>query len=79
MSPAARARESAGLSLEQAAEQARICVDYLKRIERHGGASYVLGERLSRIYRCSANLFIKPGRQTRPKRNKREIAPSPGA
>jgi len=58
MSEAACAREAAGFSLEQATQSARICPAYLRRIERSGGCSYPLAMRLSRLYRCSANVFI---------------------
>ena len=56
----AQARETAQLTVEQAARQARICPAYLRRIERHGGATYVLAMRLARLYSCSANLFLYP-------------------
>jgi len=58
MTPARLAREAAGLSLEEAAKRARVCVAYLRAIERHGGASYGLAVRLSRLYGCSANVFL---------------------
>jgi len=58
MTPATHAREAAGLTLDQAAKQARICSSYLRAVERRGGASYVLAMSLTRIYGCSANVFI---------------------
>lgn len=58
MSEAASARNRAGLSLEDAARRARICVSYLRRVERSGDCSYVLAMRLARLYRCSANVFL---------------------
>lgn len=67
MSEAASARQRAGLSLEDAAKQARVCVQYLRRVERSGDCSYVLAMRLARLYRCSANVFLyttKKGRET---------------
>ncbi len=57
MSPT-EARERAGLSLEDAAKKARVCARYLRDIERRGGAGYGLAMRLSRLYGCSANLFL---------------------
>lgn len=57
---AAQAREAARLTVEQAARQVRICPAYLRRIERHGGATYALAMRLARLYGCSANLFLYP-------------------
>ena len=57
-SPAQRAREAAGLSLADAARRARVSPSYLRRIELHGGAPYVLAKRLCRIYRCSIHLFL---------------------
>ncbi|HEX8236059.1 MAG TPA: helix-turn-helix domain-containing protein [Abditibacteriaceae bacterium] len=59
MTPAAKARQSAGLTIEQAAKRARIGVEYLRRLERHGGASYVLARRLARLYGgCNIMTFL---------------------
>lgn len=58
MNPAADARKRAGLELSEAAKRARVCVSYLRRVERSGDCSYVLAMRLSRLYRCSANVFL---------------------
>lgn len=55
---AAQARQEAGLSLAEAARRARICPIYLRRIELHGNAPYVLAKRLAHLYSCSANLFL---------------------
>lgn len=52
------ARESAGLTLDQAAKRARVGRSYLRAIELHGGASYVLAMRLSHLYHCSIHVFI---------------------
>lgn len=54
----ADAREDAGFTVEQAAHRARICPAYLRRIERHGRAPYVLAKRLARLYGCPCNLFL---------------------
>ena len=67
MTPAALAREKAGLTPEAAAQQARISVGYLRQIERSGrDCSYRLATRLARLYGCSANVFLlkSEGRQT---------------
>ncbi|MEP6757368.1 MAG: hypothetical protein ABJA67_17830 [Chthonomonadales bacterium] len=56
--PAEKARISAGLSLTQAANLARVCPKYLLAVERRGGASYRLATRLAKIYGVSANLFL---------------------
>jgi len=54
-----QARESAGLSVEQAAARARIAFSYLRRIERQGGgAPFVLAQRLSRLYGCPLDTFL---------------------
>lgn len=58
MTPSQAARKAAGLSLEAAAKQAGCSPDYLRRVERNGGCSLPLAQRLSRLYRCSANVFI---------------------
>lgn len=59
-----QAREKAGLSIIEAASRVRVCVDYLRRIERTGLCSYPLSQRLSGLYGCSANLFINQIGQT---------------
>jgi transcriptional regulator with XRE-family HTH domain len=56
--PAAQAREAAGFTIEEAAKRARVCVAYLRRIERNGSCSFPLAMRLSRLYQCSANVFL---------------------
>lgn len=58
MTPAESARISAGLSVEQAARRARVCPQYLRAVERRGGASYGLAMRLAAIYGVSANVFV---------------------
>jgi transcriptional regulator with XRE-family HTH domain len=68
-SPAQRAREAAGFSLGDAARRARVSPNYLRRIELHGGASYVLAKRLCRIYRCSIHLFLPSSYQRQPERS----------
>ena len=67
-SPAQRAREAAGLCLADAARRARVSPNYLRRIELHGGAPYVLAKRLCRIYRCSIHLFLPSSTPRQPER-----------
>ena len=55
---AAQARQDAGFSLAEAARRARVCSVYLRRIELHGNAPYVLATRLAHLYGCSTNLFL---------------------
>jgi hypothetical protein len=55
---AAQARKDAGFSLQEAARRARVCATYLRRIELHGDAPYVLAMRLANLYGCSTNLFL---------------------
>jgi hypothetical protein len=71
MSEAAGARSRAGLTIEDAARQARVCVAYLRRVERSGDCSYPLAMRLSRLYRCSANVFLYTKGSETPKTSKR--------
>lgn len=52
------ARLEADLTIKEASRKANICEDYLKRVERNGGASWVLAIRLAHIYGCSANIFL---------------------
>jgi transcriptional regulator with XRE-family HTH domain len=63
-----QAREAAGLSPEQAAKRARICVAYLRRVERAcerraGGdtsaplPSPALAGRLAAVYGCRVDIF----------------------
>jgi transcriptional regulator with XRE-family HTH domain len=67
----ARARAAAGLTIEQAAKHARIGPDYLRRIERHGGAPYPLACRLASLYRSRGvsaariDLFLRQQKPTR--------------
>jgi len=65
MSPAREARETAGLSREEAARRARVSPDYLKKLESGGQFSYVLACRLSRIYGASGRVFLTMGRGTK--------------
>lgn len=60
MSEAANARNRAGLTIEDAAQKARVCTQYLRGIERGRGTycSYPLALRLARLYGCSANVFL---------------------
>lgn len=60
MTSASQAREAAALTLDVAARKARVSVSYLRRIERHGGATYALAMRLARLYGCSAHVFLYP-------------------
>lgn len=52
------ARQAAGLTLEEAARLARVGQIYLRRIEKHGGASWVLCRRLSRLYGAPLDVFV---------------------
>jgi len=52
-------REALGLTVEGAAKRARICTTYLKRIEKRGGGSFALIERLSVIYEAPMDAFIR--------------------
>ncbi len=87
--PAMRARERAGLSVVEAAKRARICVAYLRRVERNGGP-YALARRLAALYQCPIDVFLpsplrKEGSRTPKKRQpagrgrSRRQAPSPRA
>lgn len=53
-----KAREDAGLTLEQAAKQAGICLAYLKRIERQGCPSPITALVLARIYKARVDIFL---------------------
>lgn len=57
---ASRVRVEAGYSLQRAAKLARVEPEYLRRVEKRGGSSYVLAVRLSRLYRCSIQIFLYP-------------------
>ena len=54
------ARKSAGLTPEEAARKARICVEYLAKVERGGAVSQVLARRLAALYRCRIEVFLPP-------------------
>ncbi len=53
-----QARLAAGLTVEAAAQRARIGPKYLRAIERRGSAPYVLAERLARLYRVPLDTFL---------------------
>ena len=67
MTLATEAREAAGLTLAQAARRARVGTAYLRRIERHGAAPYVLAVRLAGLYGCRMDVFLQ-GQPQRPQR-----------
>lgn len=67
---AAQARQKAGLTLQEAADRARVCVDYLRRLEKLGGFSWPLAQRLARVYGCGPEIFLtRSGRQTPTRRS----------
>lgn len=53
-----QARELAGYSLDQAAKRAGVTTSYLRRIERSGGCSFLLAQRLARLYGTSIDIFL---------------------
>ena len=55
------ARENAGLTLEEAARQARIGIQYLRQVERNGRASFTLAKRLCALYQCRLDIFLYSG------------------
>lgn len=56
--PAERARIKAGFTLKKAAIRMRISEKYLRQLERSGRAPLKTARRLSRLYKCSAEIFI---------------------
>ena len=52
------ARLNAGFTLERAAKKARVVPAYLRRIELHGRAPYVLAARLASLYQCPITVFL---------------------
>lgn len=57
----ALAREKAGLTVEEAAEKARVGVQYLRQVERNGRASFALAQRLCALYQCRLDIFLYSG------------------
>ena len=57
MTPARRARLSAGFTLPQAAKRARISPEYLRAVEQRG-APYHLARRLAGIYGVPIDTFL---------------------
>lgn len=51
-------RERAGLTVEEAARRVHCSVAYLRRLEKSGGVSYVMGQRLSLVYDCNPQAFL---------------------
>lgn len=62
MTTAQKARTSAGLSVKEAAGKIGCSEDYLRRIEKSGGFSFRMAQRLGRLYGCSINVFLQKGR-----------------
>lgn len=71
-----QAREAAGLAPDAAAAAAGIGLSYLRAIERHGYAPYVLARRLARLYRCPLDVFIS-GQPRRDGVVRRKCRPAP--
>ena len=74
MSPATRAREDARLSVEEAAQLARISPAYLKRKEREGGFSVAVASRLERICHAPITVFLARNVSHREETNGRKKA-----
>lgn len=72
---ASLAREAAGFTVEQAAQRARVTADYLRAVERKGAPPYVLACRLSRLYGCSLDLFLKTHTAAKQRRSEKTHAP----
>jgi len=53
------AREAAGMTRHQLAKKARISEAYLRRVERHGRASFYLAERLAALCNCRLDIYIR--------------------
>lgn len=70
------ARVAAGLTLEEAARRARVCVAYVRRAERQI-APYTLALRLSHIYGCRIDTFLHVG-ATEPRTSPGERRNAPG-
>lgn len=58
MTSAIHAREAAGFTVREAARRVRCHPRYLRRLELHGGAPYVLALRLAWLYKCSAQELL---------------------
>lgn len=58
MNRATEARKAAGLTIAEAARLARVSPAYLRRVEREG-ASFVLAQRLARLYGVGIDAFIQ--------------------
>ncbi len=66
-------RVASGLSVAQAAKKAGVCCAYLRRAELHG-CSFILAQRLARIYSCPIELFLygSKGNNERTKNSRRK-------
>jgi transcriptional regulator with XRE-family HTH domain len=52
------AREAAGMTRKQLAKKARVSEAYLRIVERHGGASFCLADRLAAFCKCRLDIYI---------------------
>ncbi len=52
-------RKAAGISAADMAARARICTSYLLRLERNGRAPERMALRLSRLYGCRMELWLR--------------------
>lgn len=65
MSPATRAREAAGLTVEQLAPRVGVSAKYLRRLEASGGFSYPLACRMAAALHCGIDVFLSHPKQRR--------------
>lgn len=56
--PRVLARLKAGLSPEEVAKKARICVAYYKQVERTGNINYDLALDLCRVLDCRVDIYL---------------------
>jgi len=52
------AREAAGMTRAELAKKVRLSENYIKKIERHGRASFTLAERLAVLCDCRIETYI---------------------
>lgn len=72
MTLASRARETAGLSIKEAARRAHISEAYLRQIESKG-APYTLARRLAALYECRVDVFLPKKTSTLTNHKRKEV------
>lgn len=79
MTPATRSRQSAGLSVAEAAQRLHVTPAYIRQAEREGAPSYRFARRLARLYGVPITTFAKRRQKRTAETTARPAGPKTGA